>query len=674
MRDTSSESNNLIAAEYRWLLERSERNYRGAEYKPERTSLDFDPARSSVKLIAYYLPQFHIIPENEQAWGRGFTEWTNVTRALPQFAGHYQPHLPSDLGFYDLSNEEVLERQIALARKYGISGFCIHYYWFRGTRLLEKPLAALHRRKDLDIGFCLCWANETWSRRWDGSDDDVLIPQIHTSETDKRFIEDAVRYMDDPRYVTIDDRLVLVVYRGELLADPARTIEHWRNVALKSVGKDLFVLRAMSFKPTTLVEGFDASVQFPPHHLNAADTSASQALFNSSFCGQIFDYPALLPTVKRQFREYDFPVIPTAMTGWDNTPRRGSAGACYHGSTPAHYAAWLAEAAYFAKQKPVGGSSCVFINAWNEWGEGAHLEPDQKFGHAYLRATAEVLRPYCEVEARSAASLPIATIPAADPAQRSDTALVIHASSRDALRLILNGIEHLNERDLFISINEGRERELMPAIAGLAPRANIFIFADKGRDARPFLYILERIIDHGYRYFVKLAAQGNPDVADGGEPGDERVSAMLALCRAAVMREFFAQHPRIGLLAPAGQVRTSPRDMGSSGNRAWLERLCRELKLGEVRREFSFVGNNMYAGRVDALERLTQVNRLGDRFEEEVEHTDGTLAHALERLVGMMLPDQRLSIAQVSLVDERIELHPYQDTPANAVRGSSVIR
>src|ERR1700736_4354023 len=150
MRDKPAGSDSLIAEEYRKLLQRSERGYRGLEYKPERASLDFDPTRSSVQLIAYYLPQFHIIAENEQSWGRGFTEWTNVTRALPQFADHYQPHLPTDLGFYDLSSEEALERQTVLARKYGISGFCIYYYWFCGRRLLENPVTTLYRRKDLD--------------------------------------------------------------------------------------------------------------------------------------------------------------------------------------------------------------------------------------------------------------------------------------------------------------------------------------------------------------------------------------------------------------------------------------------------------------------------------------------------------------------------------------------
>jgi len=673
MRDTAPHSDGLIAEEYRRLLERSERGYRHPEYKPERVSLDFDPARSGVQLIAYYLPQFHIIPENEESWGRGFTEWTNVTRALPQFVGHDQPHLPGDLGFYDLSNEEVLERQTVLARKYGISAFCIHYYWFRGKRLLEKPLATLYRRKDLDIRFCLCWANETWSRRWDGSEHEVLIPQIHTAESDKRFIEDALRYMDDPRYLTIDGRLVLVVYRGELLADPERTIEHWRNVVCKSVGKDLFLLRAMTFKPTTLVNGFDASVQFPPHHLNAPDTSASRTLYNSAFSGSVYDYPALLPTIKRQFREYEFPVIPTVMTGWDNTPRRGSAGTCYHGSTPAHYAAWLAEAAYFAKQNPVGGSSCVFINAWNEWGEGAHLEPDQRYGHAHLRATVEALRPYCHVEVPSAGPLPIATIPAASAAEKSDTALVIHASCPDALHAMLGGVDHVNEQDLFISISEGAERELMPAVARLAPRANIFIFADKGRDARPFLYILERIVDHGYRYLVKLRAERNQERGSGADARDERAPEVLRSPRIPILREVFERHPRIGLLAAPGQVRSSTHDMGSSGNLAWLARLCRELNL-DAPPEFSFVEENMFAGRVDALERLSQVNRLGDRFEEELGQSDGTLAHALDRLVGVMLADQQLSIAQVSWVGERIELHPSQETPERVARGASVVR
>jgi lipopolysaccharide biosynthesis protein len=672
MRDTTAASNRLIAEEYRKLLQRNERNYRDAEYKPERVAFDFDPARSSVQLIAFYLPQFHVIAENDRAWGRGFTEWTNVTRALPRFAGHYQPHLPGDLGFYDLSNEETLERQTAMARKYGISGFCIHYYWFGGKRLLERPLAALYRRKDLDIGFCLCWANETWSRRWDGSEEEILVPQIHTRETDKRFIEDAVRYMDDPRYITIDGRPVLMVYRSELLVDPERTIEHWRNVALKSVGKDLFLLRGMTFKPTTLVNGFDASVQFPPHHFEPADTSASRVLFDPAFCGRIYDYPGLLALAKQRLREYDFPFIPAVMTGWDNTPRRGSAGTCFHDSTPAHYAAWLAEAAYCAKQKPIGGSSHVFINAWNEWGEGAHLEPDQKFGHAYLRATVEALRPYCGAEARGPGPLPVASIPAAGAARKSDVAVAIHASGRDALQFILQRLDHLDERDLFISINEGAERELMPTIARLAPRARIFIFADKGRDFRPFLYLLERIIDHGYRYFVKLRADRTPDAGNGADSSNDGVLPMLALCRAPIMREFFAGHPRVGLVAAGGYVRSSTRDMGSSGNLAWLERLCRELQLGEAPREFSFIANNTYAGRVDALERLTQVNRFGDRFEEEQDQRDGTLAHALERLVGVILEIQQLSIAQVCLSDNRIELRRHEAAPADVGGARSI--
>jgi len=667
MRDPATDPNSLIAGEYRKLLDRSERSYRDPEYKPERAAHDFDPVRSCVQLVAYYLPQFHIIPENESSWGRGFTEWTNVTRAVPQFPGHYQPHLPSDLGFYDLSNEETLERQAALARNYGISGFCIYYYWFGGKRLMERPLATLYRRKDIDIGFCLCWANETWSRRWDGSEDEILIPQIHTPETDERFIDEVVRYMDDPRYITIDGRPVLAIYRGELLVEPERTIARWREVALKRLGKDLFLLRAMTFKPMLQVPGFDAAVQFPPHHLDIVDTRASRMPFRPDFSGRIYDYPALLPSIKRQLRDYDFPVVPTVMTAWDNTPRRASAGACFHGSTPAAYAAWLAEAAYFARQKPVGGSSFVFINSWNEWGEGAHLEPDQKFGHAYLRATAEALRPYCEQEVPSAGPLPVAAIPAAGAARMSDTAVIVHASCRDALLSILKRLDGLGERDLFISISQGTEGLLMPAIARLAPRANVLVFAERGRDVRPFLHVLERIIDRDYPYFVKLRAERTAVAANGSAAGDDGVSPLLELCRAPAMRELFHADGRVGLLAPAGQVRSSTHDMGSSGNLAWLERLCRELRLGGVPRQFSFVENN-FAGRVDALDRLTQVNRSGDRFEEDLGAGDGALASALERLIGVLLAVQQLSIAPVSLADDRIALRRPEMAAGRVVR------
>ncbi len=301
--------------------------------------------------------------------------------------------------------------------------------------MLDRPLSTLYRRKDLDIGFCLCWANETWSRRWDGSDADVLIPQVHTPESDKRFFEDVVRYMDDPRYITIDGRPVLVVYRSELLVDAGRTVEHWRNVALKALGKDVFLLRAMSFNPRTLVDGFDASVEFPPHFLPAIDITVSKRPLNSDFSGRIYDYPGLLPAIKRQWAELDFPFFPAVMTGWDNTARRGKACTSFHGSTPADYAAWVAEAAHFAKQNPIGGSSYVFINAWNEWAEGAHLEPDQRFGHAYLRATADVLRPYC-AERRSGTK-----INPAEPRLRQRTCILVagmHRSGTSATTRVVN--------------------------------------------------------------------------------------------------------------------------------------------------------------------------------------------------------------------------------------------
>jgi glycosyltransferase involved in cell wall biosynthesis len=382
---------------YRQILSRSERIYKSPDYCSDVLSLDFDPSQSRVKLFAFYLPQFHPIPENDLWWGKGFTEWTNVTRALPQFEGHDQPRLPADLGFYDLRNDVVLEQQVALAKKYGIDGFCFHFYWFAGKRLLEGPLDNFLRRRDLDLRFCLCWANENWTRRWDGQEKEVLIAQQHSPEDDIQVMMEMCKYIDDPRYLTVGDRPVVIVYRADLLPKAKETAERWRCLVKDSLGKDPFLVYAMTFDNIAHPEkfGFDAAVQFPPHCMERSEITSQTNLWNAEFSGRIYDYGDLAARAGARLRDFAFPVFPAVSPAWDNTPRRGSSSHVFAGSNPDLYSTWLSEAALFTADSPVHGSSIVFINAWNEWAEGAFLEPDQKYGHAFLRATAEALRPYC---------------------------------------------------------------------------------------------------------------------------------------------------------------------------------------------------------------------------------------------------------------------------------------
>jgi hypothetical protein len=345
-----------------------------------------------VKLIAFYLPQFHPIPENDEWWGKGFTEWTNVSKAVPLFSGHYQPHLPAELGFYDLRVPEVREAQAQLAREHGIHGFCYYYYWFAGRRILQRPLEEVLQSGRPDFPFCICWANETWSRRWDGSEHEVLLKQEHTPENDVRFINDVLPLLRDPRYIRLDGAPLLLVYRVKLMPDPPRTADTWRRVAAEHGIERLHLCSVESFEnrePRTL--GFDSAVEFPPHAVVSPLLNKEIADLPADYTGNLYDY--------REVVQYElnkpYPVyrrFPGVMTQWDNTPRRGKAGNVFLHASPEYYELWLRGAIDTARDKLQPHERFVFINAWNEWAEGTHLEPDQRHGRQYLEATRRAVR------------------------------------------------------------------------------------------------------------------------------------------------------------------------------------------------------------------------------------------------------------------------------------------
>lgn len=343
----------------------------------------------ALRVVAFYLPQFHPIPENDRWWGEGFTEWHNVARARPLFPGHAQPDLPGALGFYDLRLPEVLRRQVDLAKHHGLSGFCFHYYWFSGSRLLEGPLDAFLADKGCDLPFCLNWANENWTRRWDGQERDVLMRQRHTPEDDRAMMADLLRYFADPRYIRLDGRPVLLVYHAALLPDMSATIARWREVCAAVGERPPFCVMVQSFAnedPRT--SGFDAAVQFPPHapHLPLGLPQGRV----SKFSGKAVAYEEL---ARQMLVALDgrFSVFPCVCPGWDNTPRRGSKATVFVGANPERYAAWLEAACRHVQTTLPAEQRLVFVNAWNEWGEGAHLEPCRNWGYGFLNATGRVL-------------------------------------------------------------------------------------------------------------------------------------------------------------------------------------------------------------------------------------------------------------------------------------------
>jgi lipopolysaccharide biosynthesis protein len=312
---------------------------------------------SLARLIAFYLPQFHPIPENDEWWGKGFTEWTNVARAKPLFPGHYQPHLPAHLGFCDLRVPEVREKQAAMARNYGIEGFCYWHYWFNGRRLIERPFNEVLATGRPDFPVCLAWANETWSRRWLGEEKEILLQQTYSPDDDVAHIRWLLPAFADRRYVRVNGRPLFLIYRPGHLPNPARTVEIFQNECLRAKQPQPYLIGINSHNHDDWrTHGFDGSLDFEPQ-LGALPNPLADGL-------KIYDYNESWQKMREHY-DRDFPTIPTVFVSWDR------------------------ETIERVQDRP-SEQRLVFINAWNEWAEGNHLEPDQKHGLAYLEAVRRV--------------------------------------------------------------------------------------------------------------------------------------------------------------------------------------------------------------------------------------------------------------------------------------------
>ena len=343
---------------------------------------------NEAKLIAFYLPQFHPIPENDRWWGKGFTEWTKVSKAQPLFSDHYQPHRPGELGFYDLRLPEVRMAQAELARAYGIYGFCYYHYWFNGKQLLERPLQEVIKSGSPDFPFCLCWANENWTRTWDGGDNQILIQQKYCKNDDQEHIRYLCEIFSDRRYIRIKGKPLFLVYRTKQFPNPLETTMLWREEAHKQGVGEIFLCRVESFSdehddPKLL--GFDAAVEFQPDWSLLTRELRDERLpgLTAFRFGKVVD--KMLQKKSPPYKRF-----PCVTPSWDNTARRKERAVIFTESSPAEYSRWLR--AVIEKLKDSGEEDkLVFINAWNEWGEGNHLEPDERFIRTYLEETKSVL-------------------------------------------------------------------------------------------------------------------------------------------------------------------------------------------------------------------------------------------------------------------------------------------
>jgi lipopolysaccharide biosynthesis protein len=373
----------------------------------------------NVRPIAIHLPQFHPIPENDHHWGKGFTEWTNVTKAQPLFEGHYQPHVPADLGFYDLRVPEARQAQAELAREYGVHGFCYYHYWFTGKKALERPVEDMLQLGKPDFPFMLCWANENWTRKWDGGDKEIIFQQNYSVEDDIAHIQYLIPFFKDPRYIRVNGKVVFCIYRSTLIPNVKETLKIWRDECAKE-NIELYLCRFETFGDygiDFIKDGFDAGIEFNPfsaalkefqkqisdtlsknlkyrlrHRFNRLLKRDEQNKKNRFQALHRIDYNNFVDFLIDKYKKQDaYTFYPGVTPSWDNSARNAISPFMFLNANPEQFKKWFEfHTRNFVAPSPE--ENFIFINAWNEWAEGNHLEPDRKWGSQYLQAIKDSLK------------------------------------------------------------------------------------------------------------------------------------------------------------------------------------------------------------------------------------------------------------------------------------------
>lgn len=353
----------------------------------------FSREPNDVKIYAFYLPQFYAIPENDNAYGKGFTEWTNVTQITPQFIGHEQPKIPYDLGFYNLKMPGIIERQVELAKNYGIYGFCFYYYWFSGHKLLKDPLDYfLH--SDIDFHFHLCWATGNWSKRWDGGENELILKQTLSVNDAVPFFEDILPFIKDSRYEKINGKPLLIIYSPGIFDKETFVLftERLNNLAFAAGFNGFHILSTNAYGFDLPLEyGCDGLVEFPPHDLDIDNYYIRKPILNKRSDFSIVDMTSFISDAKYA-KENKYITYRTCFPSWDNTPRKlYTGGFCFLMNEDDFYK-WLFYNIQYTKTNLPTDRQITYINAWNEWAEGAILEPTVHDGYKNLSIVKKVLQ------------------------------------------------------------------------------------------------------------------------------------------------------------------------------------------------------------------------------------------------------------------------------------------
>ncbi len=352
-----------------------------------------------MKVIAFYLPQFHRIKENDEWWGEGFTEWTNVKKSKALFDSHVQPKIPLNQNYYNLLDRKVHEWQSEMLEKYNIYGLCYYHYWFNGKKLLEKPLELLLKNKDINTRFCMSWANEPWTRSWDGKNKEILIGQNYGGKLEwKEHFDYLLQFFNDKRYIKVDGKPVFVIYRTNNIENSEEMINYWEELAVENGLNGLYIVETLnSFQKQPCISSSKAIIEFEPMYTLRHDMpiirQGYRFLKKKTKSLDKFYYEEVYKRIlSRNIKYEEKEKFSGAFVDWDNTPRKNERGTVCIGANPNSFKDNLEKLCNKCKRE--NNDKFIFINAWNEWAEGTYLEPDEKYKYGYLEAIKTTIDKY----------------------------------------------------------------------------------------------------------------------------------------------------------------------------------------------------------------------------------------------------------------------------------------
>ena len=501
---------------------------------------------------------------------------------------------------------------------------------------MDTPLQNILDNKDLDFPFCINWANENWTKRWDGLDNEVILKQNHNKKDDLAFFESIKPILTDDRYIKINGKALLMIYRPQLFPDIKLTVKRWREYAKKIGIGELYLVLTHAFEHIDpLSIGFDAATEFAPNSFPLEDITSNQSFFNTQYGGKIYDYKSAI-NHSISFKQPKYTKFRSLCPSWDNESRKPGKGTTLLNASPNSYKRWLEYILYYTHNNLKKEEQLVFINAWNEWAEGAYLEPDRKFGYAYLEAT------YNEMQKFSSERLQL--ISASQGREKNhDTAVVVHLYYIELWDEIKNNLKYLNEQfDLYINVNNNCDIVFLQKLRKEFPDCVLFSCENRGRDILPFVEVLKYILLLDYKYCCKIHTKKSLHRSDGDRWRNHLIKSLLgSLDRINKSKKYIDDG--VGIVVPKGNKYSYREWTGS--NELMLQAFAKRANVS-IPDDFMFPAGSMFWCNPSIFKKLVK-HIDSTKFEYEDGQIDGTKAHAIERFFGLLCYDNNKSIEEI---------------------------